>query len=131
MSEIRNTVSRFHLVLQIPNKGSIHCEFIRHLSPVTTGAVLKQLPIKNRAHKLADKFVYMETGISLGREKQRQSFRRADIAYLTSNASICFFMKDCLGPPMNPLGRIESDIELLETIQSSDVLTLRRIEDLT
>jgi hypothetical protein len=130
MSDIANTVSRLHLVLEILNKGIIHCEFIRHLSPLTTGAVLKQLPIKNRAHKFADKFVYIETGISLGGEKQRQSFRQADIAYLTSNASMCFFMKDCTGPAMNPLGRIESDIELLENIQSSDVLILRRVENL-
>jgi hypothetical protein len=77
-------------------------------------------------HRYADKFVYIETGLVIGAEKQRTQFRRGDLAYLTSNGSICVFVKDTIVQPMNPLGVIASNIEVIESSQPGDVMIVKK-----
>lgn len=122
-----NTVSRIPLILEISNKGVVECEIIRHLSPITTKLILNGLPLKDRIHKLQGALVYMETGLIIGAEKQRSRFRRGEMAYLTSNGSVCIFVKDCPGiSTMNPIGLITSNLQILESAQTGDVMILRR-----
>jgi uncharacterized protein len=122
-----NTVSRIPLILEISNKGVVECEIIRHLSPITTKLILNGLPLKDRIHKLQGALVYMETGLIIGAEKQRSRFRRGEMAYLTSNGSVCIFVKDCPAiSTMNPIGLITSDLQILESAQTGDVMILRR-----
>jgi hypothetical protein len=97
---------------------------IRHLSPLSVGAILKGLPLRDRVHKLADKLVYMETGIIIGAEKQKTQFRRGDLAFMTSNGSICIFIKDSVVMPMNPIGIVKSNLEVLEATQTGDIMIL-------
>src|ERR671927_387440 len=91
------SVSRFSLSLEISNRGSAQCEIIRHLSPLTVGT-----------------------------EKQKTQFRRGDIAYMTSNSSICVFIKDSSYTPMNPIGIVKSNIELMESTDAGDIMVLKR-----
>jgi uncharacterized protein len=122
-----NTVSRIPLILEISNKGVVACEIIRHLSPITTKLILNGLPLKDRIHKLQGAIVYMETGLIIGAEKQRSRFRRGEIAYLTSNGSVCIFVKDCPAiSTMNPIGVITSNLRIVESAQTGDVMILRR-----
>lgn len=122
-----NTVSRIPLILEISNKGVVECEIIRHLSPITTKLILNGLPLKDRIHKLQGALVYMETGLIIGAEKQRSRFRRGEMAYLTSNGSVCIFVKDCPAiSTMNPIGLITSNLQILESAQTGDVMILRR-----
>ena len=37
----------------------------------------------------------------IGAEKQQTRFKRGDIAYMTSNGSLCIFIKDSIVTPMN------------------------------
>jgi uncharacterized protein len=120
----RISVSRFPVSLEILNKGLVLCEMIRHLSPLSVGAILKGLPLRDRVHKLADKLVYMETGIIIGAEKQKTQFRRGDLAFMTSNGSICIFIKDSVVMPMNPIGIVKSNLEVLEATQTGDIMIL-------
>ncbi|MGA9151410.1 MAG: cyclophilin-like family protein [Candidatus Nitrosopolaris sp.] len=122
-----NTVSRIPLILEISNKGVVECEIIRHLSPITTKLILNGLPLKDRIHKLQGALVYMETGLVIGAEKQRSRFRRGEMAYLTANGSVCIFVKDCPAiSTMNPIGLITSNLQILESAQTGDVMILRR-----
>lgn len=122
-----NTVSRIPLILEISNKGVVECEIIRHLCPITTKLILNGLPMKDRIHKLQGAIVYMETGLIIGAEKQRSRFRRGEMAYLTSNGSICIFVKDCPAiSTMNPIGVITSNLPIVESAQTGDVMILRR-----
>jgi uncharacterized protein len=122
-----NTVSRIPLILEISNKGVVACEIIRHLSPITTKLILNGLPLKDRIHKLQGAIVYMETGLIIGAEKQRSRFRRGEMAYLTSNGSVCIFVKDCPAiSTMNPIGVITSNLRIVESAQTGDVMILRR-----
>jgi hypothetical protein len=93
--------------------------------------MLKQLPIQNIAHKIADNAVYIGTGLLLGPEKQRTFFSRGDIGFMTSNSSLSFFVKDSIGIAMNPIGKAKSGLELLETIRPGEVMTLKKPELIT
>ena len=95
------SVSRLKLAIEILNKGSAACELVRHFAPLTAGAILKGLPVQDRVHRFADKFVYIETGLVIGAEKQKTQFRRGDLGFLPSNGSICVFVKDTAVQPMN------------------------------
>jgi hypothetical protein len=120
------SVSRFKLALDVANKGSAEAELVRHLAPVTSNAILKSLPLQDRVHRYADKFVYIETGLVIGAEKQRTQFRRGDVAYLTSNGSICVFVQDATVQPMNPIGVITNNIEVVESSQPGDVMVVKK-----
>ena len=102
------------------------CEIIRHLSPLTVATILKNLPLQDRVHKYADKLVYIETGLTIGAEKQKTQFRRGEIAFMTSNSSICIFIKDSSYMPMNPIGKVKSSIELMEFTEIGDIMVLKR-----
>ena len=120
------SVSRLKLVIEIVNKGSATCELVRHLAPVTARAILKSLPIQDRVHRFSDKFVYIETGLVIGAEKQMTQFKRGDLAFLTSNASLCVFTKDAAVQRMNPLGVITSNLEVIESSEAGDVMVLKK-----
>jgi hypothetical protein len=120
------SVSRFKLEIEIANKGSASAEMVRHLAPLTSNAILKSLPLQDRVHRYADKFVYIQTGLVLGAEKQRTRFHRGDVAYLTSNSSICVFVQDATVSPMNPLGIITGNIEVVESSQPGDVMIVKK-----
>lgn len=121
------SVSRLRLVAEVAGRGSAECELVRHLAPVTAGALLKALPVQDRVHRFEDKFVYIETGLVIGAEKQRTQFKRGDVALLPSNGAICFFVRDCTVQGMNPIGKMLANVEMVEASQAGDVLSVRRL----
>src|ERR671929_2414256 len=123
------SVSRFSLSLEISNRGSAQCEIIRHLSPLTVGTILKNLPLQDRVHKYADKLVYIETGLTIGAEKQKTQFKRGDMAYMTSNGSICIFIKDSSVMPMNAIGIVKSNLEIIQYTETGDIMILKNQGD--
>jgi uncharacterized protein len=122
------SISRLPVTLEITSKGLAECEMIRHLSPVSVGMILKRLPLQDRIHKFADKLVYIETGLTIGAEKQKTRFKRGDMAYMTSNGSICIFIKDSSVIPMNPIGVVKSNLEIIEDTRAGDIMILRNTQ---
>ena len=121
------SVSRIPIAIEILDKGLVLCELIRHLAPFSTNILLANLPIMDRAHKMGEKIVYIETGLSIGAEKQRKRFNRGDMAYMTSNGSVCVFIEDFPATaPMNPIGVVRANLQLLESTQLGDVITMKR-----
>jgi uncharacterized protein len=120
------SVSRFKIVIEIQDKGFALAELVRHLAPLTIGALLKRLPLQDRVHRYADKFAYMETGLMIGPEKHKTEFRRGDIAYLTSNSSFCVFVQDVKVQPMNSLGTVTSNLEVIESSRPGDVMIVKQ-----
>lgn len=120
------SVSRFKVTIEIANRGSAPAELVRHLAPLTSNAVLKSLPLQDRVHHFGDKFVYIETGLVIGAEKQKTKFRRGDVTFLTSNGSICVFVQDATVQPMNHLGIIINNIEAVESSQPGDVMIVKK-----
>jgi hypothetical protein len=124
------SVSRVNVILEISGKGVARGEIVRHFSPLTSMAVLNSLPIQRRINKFRDRFVYIETELVMGREKQRTDFKRGELAFMTFHGSICVFLNDTVSTPMNPLGLVTSHLELLESLAPGELLTIRR-ESLT
>ena len=120
------TVSRLPIILEIVNKGFAQCEIIRHLSPLSIASLIKNLPLQDRIHKIAHEMVYINTGLTIGAEKQRTHFKRGDIAYMTSTASICIFVKDSIVNQMNPIGIVNANLELLESTSAGDIMVLKK-----
>jgi len=120
------SISKVKVILEISGKGVSQGHIVRHLSPLTSSAILKSLPIQRRANKFKDRFVYIETELSLGREKQRTNFKRGDLAFMTFHGSICVFLNDTISTPMNPLGVVTTHLEMLETIVPGDLITINR-----
>jgi uncharacterized protein len=121
------SVSRVPVVIQISDKGMTPSELIRHLSPLCVRMILNSLPIQDRIHKISESIIYIETNLVIGAEKQKTHFKRGDIAYMTSNSSICIFTKDSVVTPMNHIGMVKSNLELIESTQSGDFMILKRM----
>lgn len=120
------SISKVKVILEISGKGVSQGQIVRHLSPLTSLAILKSLPIQRRANKFKDRFVYIETELALGREKQRTNFKRGDLAFMTFHGSVCVFLNDTISTPMNPLGVVTTHLEMLETIVPGDLITINR-----
>ncbi len=119
------SVSRLDIAIEIQNKGCASAELVRYLAPLTIGTILKRLPLQDRLHKYVHQFVYIETGLIVGPEKQKTQFHRGDIAYLTSNSSFCVFVQDAKVQPMNSLGRVTSNLEVIESSISGDIMIVK------
>lgn len=121
------SVSRIPMIVQILDKGVAPCELIRHLSPLCIRMILNSLPLQDRIHKYSDSIIYIETRLVIGAEKQKTHFKRGDIAYMTSNSSICIFTKDTVMAPMNPIGIVKSNLDIIESTQSGDIMILKKM----
>ena len=119
------SISRLKIAIEIQDKGSASAELVRYLAPLTIGTILKRLPLQDRVHKYVDQFVYIETGLMIGPEKQKTQFHRGDIAFLTSNSSFCVFVQDAKVQPMNSLGKITSNAEIIESSRTGDVMIIK------
>ncbi len=120
------SISRTKLLLELKGKGACECELARHLAPLTVGSLLRAIPVEGRAHRFEDKFVYFETGLTIGMEKQRRDFKRGDLAFMITNGSICVFVRDASASSgLNPIGRVTTNLELIENPAPGDVLLLR------
>ena len=120
------TVSRFDVILKINNDVNISCQLKRHLSPITVGLIMRMLPLSGNAHQMGKSIVYFQTNLNSGIERKKTDFRRGDIAFLPAEGSICFYVDDMYdGKPMTPIGRT-NEIEKLNVVKSSDILSLTR-----
>jgi hypothetical protein len=119
------SVSRVEIIVEIKGKSQLKCELKRHLAPVTVGNIARSLPLEGNAHTLNNSFVYLETKINVGGERQRKEFKKGEIAFLTANGSICFFLNDTMSPKtMTPIGIITSNVEALNDVKPGDVFLI-------
>lgn len=120
-----NSVSRIRVVLEAREKGKITLELVRHLSPITFLKIIKAMPISGRLHFLDRKLGYMETGLTVGAEKQKSAFQRGDLGFMISNGSICIVLQDTKGLSMNHIGRCIDDPLMLESIESGEIIFIK------
>lgn len=120
-----NSVSRIHVVLESREKGKIMVEFVRHISPITFSKIIKALPISGRLHFLNHKLGYVESGLTIGAEKQKSTFQRGDLGFMISNGSICIVLQDTKGLSMNHIGHCIDDPLLLESMESGEIIFIK------
>jgi len=120
------SVSRIQVLLEAGGKGEILLEFVRHLSPITFSNIIKIMPISGRLHFMDHKIGYVETGVTVGAEKQKSTFKRGDLGFMVSNGSICIVLQDTIGISMNQIGYCIEDPILLESIESGEIIFIKR-----
>lgn len=122
------SASKIGVKITVHGKGDAGAEIFRHLSPITIGVLMRNLPLHGRVNKMGESVVCIITQISTGAEKSRTRFTRGDIAFLPLNGSICIFLKESISTrPMNPIGRISSSIDILDKTGNGDTATLTLI----
>ena len=125
-----SSVSRINIKGTIEKKEVLTGQLIRHLAPLTLSQLLRFLPLQGTVHHYVDVFCYIQTQINIGQEKPRKKFSKGDITFMTSNGSMCFFLKDAnVSYSMNLIGKITSTIEELVNLRPVDVLTINTIID--
>jgi uncharacterized protein len=120
-----NSVSRFHVVFEAVGRGKIVLELVRHLSPITFSNLIKSIPISGRLHFLERNIGYVETGLTLGAEKQKSIFKRGELGFMISNGSICVVLQSIKGINMNHIGHCVEDPLLLDSIDSSEIIFIK------
>jgi uncharacterized protein len=120
-----NSVSRIHVVFEAVGRGKIVLELVRHLSPITFSNIIKSIPISGRLHFLERSIGYVETGLTLGAEKQKSIFKRGELGFMISNGSICVVLQSIKGINMNHIGHCVEDPLLLDSIDSSEIIFIK------
>jgi len=97
----------------------------------TVEAIRDVLPINGKANNYKNDQIYISNfRLKLGREKATKTAVKGDISYWPMSGAICFFRAD-IEPysEVNHLGKITSNIQLLEKVQSGTRLTIELIEE--
>ena len=120
-----NSVSRIHVIFEAVGRGKIVLELVRHLSPITFSNLIKSIPISGRLHFLERNIGYVETGLTLGAEKQKSIFKRGELGFMISNGSICVVLQSIKGINMNHIGHCVEDPLLLDSIDSGEIIFIK------
>ena len=119
-------ISSIDVILKINGGTDITCQLKRHLSPITVGMIMRMLPLSGNAHQLGESVIYFGTNINSGIERKKTDVKRGEIAFLPTEGSICFYINDVYdGKSMTPIGKV-NEIEKLNEIKPSDILSLNR-----
>jgi hypothetical protein len=111
--------------LTIRGKGKLTLGLYRHLAPVTVTALLDEFPLASRAMITPGAMLTLLTKIKIGVEKQRLEFSKGDVAFLAANGSICIFLANVKSQrPLNPVGKVEEGLEVLQKAVSGDVVEI-------
>lgn len=116
------SVSRIACTALVRGKGTAKVALFRHLSPLTVNAIHRALPIDSRVN-LQQGMACLFTSIRVGVEKPRLSFERGDVAFLASGSFLCIFLSGVKSSmPLNPVGKVEEGMEILDSLRPGDVL---------
>ena len=118
------SVSKIECAATVRGKGGFTLGLYRHLAPVTVTALLDEFPTAARA-TIYPGMVLLSTKVKTGVEKQRMEFSKGDVAFLAATGSICIFLKNAKSErPLNPVGKIEAGLEVLESATAGDVVQI-------
>ena len=119
------SVSKVDCSVTIRGKGKLTLGLYRHLAPVTVTALLDEFPLASRAMITPGAMLTLLTKIKIGVEKQRLEFSKGDVAFLAANGSICIFLANVKSQrPLNPVGKVEEGLEVLQKAASGDVVEI-------
>ena len=119
------SVSQIDVVLKIKGRSELKFELKRHLAPKTVGNLIRSIPLEGNAHMMGNSFAYMETRVNVGGEKLRTQFKKGDVAFMSANGSVCFFVNDFeSAKSMTLVGKITSNIDALNDVKPGDVFLI-------
>jgi len=112
--------------LVVEGQGEAKGEIIRFLAPRTCDTIIRKLPIEGRA-ALHPNEVFFEIPLSLGEEKSKATAEKGTLAYWSIGRAFCiFYEKAHPYSPINPIGRILENLDILSQIKSGTKITVKR-----
>jgi len=125
------SVSKVECKASVRGKGEFTIELYKHLAPITVSAILRALPMSARVTIYPKAMVCILTGLKTGVEKPKLDYVKGEIAFLPANGSLCFFMSPAKSQsPLNPVGSISANAELLQTLTPGDVIELVQVREI-
>ena len=125
---MEQSASKIEIRIFVTGKGESKAEIYRHLAPITVNKITNKMPLQGRVSRLNNNIVCILAEIFVGTEKGRTKFTQGDIALLPLNGSICIFLKDTTSiRPMSLIGKIVSNLEILESSGRGDIITIKKI----
>jgi len=122
-----SSISRIPIKFIIERVGEAEGELIRHLAPRTVDAIVKKLPVEGRA-ALWKEEVYFEIPVTVGKEKAKPTVKKGDLAYWPMGNALCVFYGDSKPySPVNVVGRVMKNLELLSQVKSGAVIRVVRV----
>lgn len=122
------SVSKVECKVSVRGKGEFMVDLYKHLAPVTVSSILRALPMSSRVTIYPKAMVCILTGLKTGVEKQRLEYSKGEIAFLAANGSLCFFTSAVKSQsPLNPVGKLASNPEILEKLSPGDVMEIVQV----
>lgn len=124
---MESSLSRYKIKISLPEIGIAEGELNRLTAPITVGEILKRLPINGRI-LIGKNFVQIIINIKRGVEKPVNSVEEGTIAYWPQASSICIYTnKTKTYSPVNRIGKVVTNLELLKNIKSSTRIIIEKI----
>ena len=121
------SVSRIPIKLVIEGIGTAEGELIRIVSPRTTDAIIRTLPIEGLA-ALWQEEVYFDIPVKMGREKAKPTVEQGTLAYWPMGAAFCIFWgKTQPYSPVNIVGKVIKNLELFEQVKSGTKIVIEKL----
>ena len=118
------SVSKVVCIASVGGRGQGGISLFRHLAPVTVNAILHSIPFDSRVN-LQPPMVCLITDLRVGVEKPRTQFGRGEVAFLPAGGLVCVFLGTARSDrPLNPVGKVESGMEVFDAIRRGDVVRI-------
>ena len=125
------SVSKVECKAAIRGKGELTLDLYKHLAPVTVSAILRALPLSARVTIYPRAMVCILTGLKTGVEKPKREYAKGEVAFLPANGSLCFFTGPASSQsPLNPVGKIQSNLEVLTKLAPGDVMEIVQVREI-
>ena len=119
------SVSKVPMVLKVRGKGDVKLSLYKHLAPLTVNALLRSIPLDSRV-SVQPAMISLFTDVRVGVEKPKVSLTRGELAFLASGGLICIFLRSVKSDrPLNPMGSVDSGMDVLDGLRPGDVVNLR------
>ena len=123
------SVSKIICRLELKGKGSLQLALYRHLAPLTVNAIVRAMPIVGRV-TLYPRTVCVLTSIKTGVEKQRYEYAAGDVALMAASGMLCIMLGGARSDrPLNPVGKIESRLEIMQRAGPGDIVEIGLTQD--
>ena len=119
-------ISRIKVQFVVEEVGNANGELIRFLSPRTIDALLRIMPM-NGIIALGQDMVYFKAPINIGVEKPKTQVNPGTITYWPMGSAVCIFLNSTQTySPMNIIGKISSNLQIFQNINSGKRIKLEK-----
>ena len=112
--------------ISFENIGEVIVKLVREWNPKTIEKLIKILPVTSIANRWGDE-IYFDIGIEIEEENSKIDMEIGEVAIWPPGKALCLFFgptpisssnKPKAYSPVNPIGMIESGIEILNKVNS-------------